>query len=176
MISIKCSVFLYQDSGPETADQVQDAHDETSKDDEDSVISMPVTDPHLCTTQNVRAIVSCVECCKPRAIYSRHKLTDRQLLSVVLATSEFDYTCGSPLLPPQNNLYKTVMCRSNMTCSFPVELQYYSSGLGRNDICCLCADEDAEVDQELKKTYKTVLPLCDNCKNQGKTSIVSRPF
>lgn len=97
-------------------------------------------------------------------------------MSVALATSEFEYTCGSPLLPPQNNLYKTVMCRANITCSFPVELQYYSSGMGRNDICCLCATENATVDQELKKKFKSVLPLCDICQNQGGNSVVARPY
>jgi hypothetical protein len=95
---------------------------------------------------------------------------------VILATSEYEYTCGSPLLPPRNKLYRTIMCRANITCSFPVELQYYSSGLGRNDICCLCSNDNAEVDQELRKKYKTVLPLCEICKSQGKKTVLARPF
>lgn len=121
-------------------------------------------------------VVTCIECRKPRAVYSRHKLTDRQLMSVVISTSEFDYTCGSPLLPPNNNLYKNVMCRSNITCAFPIELQYYSSGIGRNDICCLCANDNATLDMELKKKFKTVLPLCNSCKTEGKNTVVARPF
>ena len=36
---------------------------------------IPSPDAHLCITQN--ALVDCVQCRKPRVIYSHHKLTER---------------------------------------------------------------------------------------------------
>lgn len=93
-------------------------------------------------------------------------------MSVILATSEYAYTCGCPLIPSKFNPCKTVMCRA-IICSFPVD---YSRGLGRNGICSLCSNDNAEDDSELKKKYKTVLPLCNICKYQGQKSVVARPF
>ena len=76
----------------------------------------PVEDPHLCTTQNARTIVTCTECRKPRMIYSHQKLSERQKISVTITVSEFDYTCGAPLLTPSNTSYKKVICRSTLHC------------------------------------------------------------
>ena len=133
-------------------------------------------DPRLCTVQNSRCLVSCVECRKPRVIYLRHRLTERQQTSVAVAMSEFDYTCGSVLLPPENPMYKKIMCRSELTCETPVELQHYTSGLGLIDLCAHCATETGEVNADLKKKFKTVLPICKNCKDTGKSAIVQRPY
>lgn len=95
-------------------------------------------DPGLCTVQNSRSLVSCVERSKPRVIYSRHRLTERQRTSVVICLSEYDYTCGSMLLPPENPVFKNIMTQTDITCQSPVELQYYSSGLGLADLCAHC--------------------------------------
>ena len=66
-----------------------------------------------------------------------------------------------------------------LTCPKPVEAQYYSSvnDLGvRKDICCYCCAENTEIDQNVKKTFKTVLPVCANCLGSGKESVCQRPF
>ena len=47
---------------------------------------------------------------------------------------------------------------------------------GTRDICALCAAEEAETDQELKKKYKTVLLNCITCKEEGKTPVIQRPL
>lgn len=133
-------------------------------------------DPGLCTVQNSRSLVSCVECSKPRVIYSRHRLTERQQTSVVIGLSEYDYTCGSMLLPPENPMFKNIMTRTDITCQSPVELQYYSSGLGLADLCAHCGFNSGQVSTDLLKRYKTVLPLCDECKDSGKSVIVQRPY
>jgi len=149
---------------------------ESTMDSGDDSVDIPVPDAHLCITQNARAIVSCVECQKPRLIYSHHRLTESQMMTVVLATSEYDYTCGGPLLPPCNTMYKNVMCRTSIACGSPVEMQYYASNLGRIDICCFCVAENCSDDNDLKKKYKTVLPACKICVEKGETIIVARPY
>ena len=138
--------------------------------------AFPVEDPQLCTTQNARALVTCTECRKPRVIYSHQRLSERQKISITITVSEFDYSCGAPLLPPSNNSYKKVMCRSTLNCGMPIELQYYGSSLGRQDICSYCCTEETEVLPELKQKYKTVLPICKECIGKGKLPVVKRPF
>ncbi|XP_052813249.1 uncharacterized protein LOC128240590 [Mya arenaria] len=67
-----------QQHKPSTQQPVQ--HDET----EDRDPEMPTNEPSLCSVQNARAVVSCSECRKPRVIYSKHKLSERQKMSLVL--------------------------------------------------------------------------------------------
>lgn len=143
---------------------------------EEEEFGIPSPDAHLCITQNARALVDCVECRKPRVIYSHHKLTERQLTSITISISEYEYTCGSPLLPPTNSLYKKVMCRVNLNCNSHIELAYYGSGLGQLDICSVCTEPEAETNIELKKQYKSVLPICRSCVSKGMEPFVQRPY
>ena len=83
---------------------------------------------------------------------------------VALVTSVNDYTCGSPLLHPFTRLRDQIMCRSSTF----IELLYYSNGLGRDDLCCLCAQENTAVDQNLKSKFLTVLEICESCCQSGK--------
>ena len=129
----------------------------------------------MTSTLNARFLITCVECRKPRVMYSLHKLTERQKVSLVTSMSEYDYTCGAPVLPPSNTLHSKVMVRAFLTCSMPVEIPYYGSELGKKDICAHCVAEEAEIDQELKKKYKTVLPICIACE-EGKTPVLQCPF
>ena len=39
-----------------------------------------------------------------------------------------------------------------------------------------CGTENAIVNLELKKKFKTVLPICDNCVSVGKKPLTQRPF
>ena len=67
------------------------------------------------------------------------------------------------------------MTHKNITCSLPVEISYYGTNLGRNDICCHCGIEEAETNLHLKESFQTVLPLCKDCEKIGKVPIVQRP-
>ena len=57
-----------------------------------------------------------------------------------------------------------------------IELVYDTSGFGRDDLCCLCAQENAAVDQNLKSKFLTVLPICGFFCQSGKEFIVARAF
>ena len=138
---------------------------------------VPVFDHAICSAQNARSVVVCVEYEKPRVVYSRHRLTHRQQMSLTLTISdEYEYTCGSVLLPPSYPHYKTIMCRTEISCETPIQLPFYRSGLGKPELCCYSASEDGEVDQVLNKKYQTVLPICASCKKNGKHPIVQRPY
>ena len=58
------------------------------------------------------------------------------------------------------------------------EIPYYSNNadLGRKDIYSHCGGIDAQVNMELKKKFKTVLPICNDCLQNGKTAVVLRPI
>ena len=95
-----------------------------------SVVAPQFAPSTMTSTQNARFLVTCVECRKPRVLYSLHKLTERQKVSLVVSVSEYDYTCGAPVLPPGNILSSKVMVRASLTCAMPVEIPYYGSELG----------------------------------------------
>lgn len=129
---------------------------------------------HLYTTQNARAYVECIECRKPRVVYSKHRLTGRQKTSLAADLNESDFTCGTVDVK-EPTFALDVKCRP-LECATTVEICYYGASLGPVDICCHCGSSGAEVDQELKKSYKTVLPICDLCLGNGKQTIVHRPY
>ena len=126
--------------------------------------------------QYARLVIQCVECRKPRLVYSWRRLGTRQELALILAMSEYDYTCGAPILPPDNQLVKLCITKPNLTCAMTVQIPYYSSGIGRLDICCHCGIEEAHINEALKKSYKTVLPICDQCELEGKTAVTQYPY
>lgn len=158
-----------------TATTEADAGMETENDSPSS-LGIPRCSNSVITAQNARALVNCVECTKPRVLYSKQKLSQRQEVTLALSLSEYDYTCGGPVLSPNNSLAKCIQIRTEISCISPIEVPYYSSGIGRGDLCAYCATEDSQCNMELKKKYKTVLPLCGRCKAVGKKDIVYRPY
>ena len=133
-------------------------------------------DPAVYTAQNAHTVVNCIECQKPRVVYSKSKLTERQAMQCTLMMSEYDYCCGSPICPPKHPLMGKVFTRLTITCKSSIEHSYYGSDLGRKDVCCICGGANAIVDQELKKKFKTVLPMCSECNTAGHTTVCQRPY
>ena len=130
------------------------------------------------SAQTARAVAVCVECRKPRVIYSKNKLSERQKVLLAVSLSEYEYSCGSSLFAPSvtGNLKRSMCLRPNLQCILPVEIPYYGSDLGRKDLCGYCGIEETATDTGLKEQYQTVLPLCAECRANGKTPIVKRPF
>lgn len=133
-------------------------------------------DASLFTAQHAQAIVCCVDCRKPRIIYCKQRMGSRQLLLLATQMSEYEYTCGSPASLPNLPLYGKIHMRINITCESKVEIPYYSLSLGRADLCCHCGEDGAIVDADLKKSFKTVLPLCEKCSSAGEKTTTLRPY
>ena len=127
------------------------------------------------TGQNARVLVECVDCRKPRVVHSTTRLSERQKLGLAIVFSEYEYSCGSEVVPPEHSLHNKVFVRMTLTCESRVESSYYSSDIGRKDTCCFCACPEAEVDGDLKKQYKTVLPVCVACRATGHEVPCMRP-
>ena len=77
---------------------------------------------------------------------------------------------GCMITPDSSFLWGTVFTRLELSCSSPMEYMYYGAPKlnVRKDLCSHCATPRAVIDEELKKVYKTVLPICSHCKSRGK--------
>ena len=161
----------------EQASQTTDAGEaETaSRDEAVRAVELPFAASSMCSVQNARSTVTCIECRKPRVIYSKQRLSEREQVVLAISLSDLDYTCGAALLPPDMTLSQRAMTRGNLSCAVPVEVPFYGSGFG-SDVCAYCAAEGSETDQNMRKLYKTVLPLCNGCRMLGKLPIVQRPY
>ena len=60
-----------------------------------------------------------------------------------------------------------------LSCGSPMEFMFYGAPRlnVQKDLCGHCAAPLATTDQELKKTYKTVLPKCDKCEGREKETL-----
>ncbi|XP_070559193.1 uncharacterized protein [Ptychodera flava] len=128
------------------------------------------------SAQTARASLQCVECRKPRVIYAKTKLSQTDQIKLAILMSENDYTCGAELSPPDHRLHEKVALRPHLSCAVPVEIPYYGADVGQKDVCAHCGCDEAQIDAELKKQYKTVLPMCNACHELGKMPITYRPF
>lgn len=48
--------------------------------------------------------------------------------------------------------------------------------IGAKDTCAHCGNDKGEQEQALLDKYKTVLPLCNECRVKGVKPIVYRPY
>ena len=136
----------------------------------------PSKDASVYTVQCAKSTVVCIECRKPRLIYSKHRLTDRQRIALSMLLSEVEFSCGDQLTTPGHSLHNTIYVRVPMGCADAIEMQYYATGFGRMDICCYCCQEDVPTDGVLQKKFKTVLPICDSCRRSGLPAVYQRPY
>lgn len=111
---------MKQKSNQEVLDVPVDEPSNLSKPELQVMEEPKFADFRLTTPQHARATILCVECRKPRVLYSKHVLTERQKVSLVILLSEFDYTCGAPITPPHHLLHGVVMTRSQMSYVHPL--------------------------------------------------------
>lgn len=122
------------------------------------------------TAQNVRTTVTCRSCKKVRCIYAKRVLTVRETNEIRRIIRDFDYICGCIITPDTSFLCGTVFSRLELSCASPIEFMFYGAPKlnVRKDLCAHCAAPRSKVDEQLKREYKTVLPICDKCKGRGK--------
>ena len=95
-------------------------------------------DSYTFTAQNARFTVACKECERPRLIYGKSMLTERHKVQLALLLSNYEFTCGSPITPPDHPLHGKLIVHLNIDCSSCMETSYYSSNLVRPDVCYYC--------------------------------------
>ena len=132
------------------------------------------------TAQNVRDTIVCSNCAKPRCVYMQKQLSEKDARELKSVKRRFgtSYICGCAIAPDDSGLLGKVFTRLELACSSPIEWAYYGTNKinVRKDRCTYCAKKGVTVDQELKKEFKTVLPLCGNCKAMGKKTLTRMPI
>ena len=105
----------------------------------------------LLIASKVRGVIVCVECNKPRCVYAASTLSYQEKTLLKQAKDTNVYTCGSELFTPNTPLHGTVVCRQALTCTHPMEAQYYSSSCPTfPPVCWYCASpEEMLADDEL---------------------------
>ncbi len=126
------------------------------------------------TGQNVRLVINCVECEKPRCVFATSRLTERQETHAVITKSSEIYTCGAAFAEPGEFLYNVCQTKVALQCGDHVEFAYYVK-YPASSICCQCGLVDGERSPELLLKYKIVLPLCNSCKSKGKEPVFRAP-
>ena len=116
----------------------------------------------------IRDFVKCVECQKPRCVYSASKLNFTDQLAfrkVKEGDIGLQYTCGSCLFPQDSKYYDTLVVRESLTCTSSMETGYYASKMSAfKPVCFHCGIGDDLADDDnlknLKRTYSVVRPIC----------------
>ncbi len=93
--------------------------------------------------------------------------------------AEVEYSCDDIITAPwstDQTHHNTVHTRLPLNCADPIELQYYAADHGRKNICCYCCEENVQRDANYLKEFKTVLPMCNACKDNGFAVVCQRPF
>ena len=134
----------------------------------------------------VRAVVTCVECGRPRVLYAKLLDESKPLLKKLDAFIDtVDYTCGDLLFdasaddPIEQRLAEVFYHRELLSCRDNVEIDYFNYGglRGRTEfehVCARCGrapEESPLVDRSLFSATqlegKTPLPLCNVCFSTG---------
>ena len=128
------------------------------------------------TKEKVRYAVECVSCGKWRCVYAPTKPPRASTDQFHQAVDTLMYTCGAPILPEGHPVAEIFIVRRDISCSDPVEKQYYSCN-NFDLICCRCGstEPDALVNEEMKRQYKVVSPVCRACSEKGAKPVVSAP-
>ena len=128
------------------------------------------------TKEKVRDAVECVSCGKWRCVYAPTKPPRASTDQFYQAVDTLMYTCGAPILPEGHPVAEIFIVRQDISCSDPVEKQYYSCK-NFDLICCRCGstEPDALVNEEMKRQYKLVNPVCRACSEKGAKPVVSAP-
>ncbi|KAL5012660.1 hypothetical protein ScPMuIL_011211 [Solemya velum] len=123
--------------------------------------------PSAQTAKTVKMTVNCVECDRPRVVYSATKISGPDEILLKRVPSLYRYSCGSVLqeLRPEDPasaprvcaLLDKVFVRANLTCLSAIEVPYFSSGVFR-PICYHCGISD-DVGSE-----DGCYPTCETCK------------
>ena len=89
--------------------------------------------PTAQTAKNVRFVISCSECKKPRFLHSRNKVKKDDVNAVKRMMGKITYVCGAALSEylgtggdKDERFINSIFARENISCTSKIELPYYS--------------------------------------------------
>ena len=126
--------------------------------------------PFRMTAETVCDYVVCMECLKPRCVYSSKRLTHAQYAQLQCYKEEFLYSCGGSIIPEESSL-ATLCCTELISgCHENITPNYYASRLTNPPCCYVCGafGDLCPVLDEMKHSYQSVHPVCNECSATGK--------
>jgi hypothetical protein len=128
---------------------------------------------------SVRSVVKCIDCGKPRCMFSKKKLSTKQISDLELYVEYHQFVCGERLFledEEEHYLKNIVFHRVNITCYDSIEKQFYNPSNGKRQAfvtpitCARCAStRNVKENDDLEKMNLTdgylCLPLCEVCIN-----------
>ena len=137
------------------------------------------TNSELFRNTHVRRVINCQDCLKPRCVFATKVLTTEEKAAIALVDESRLFSCGVPLFPPDSPIHKTIVVRQKLTCSSPIEAQYYSAKLVKLPAVCYCCGGCGETlvynehFTQLQPEFQIVRPICFLCSAEGKQPFTS---
>ena len=126
--------------------------------------------PFRMTAETVCDYVVCMECLKPRCVYSSKRLTHAQYAQLQCYKEEFLYSCGGSIIPEESSL--AMLCCTELIsgCHENITPNYYASRLTNPPCCYVCGafGDLCPVSDEMKRSYQSVHPVCNEYSATGK--------
>jgi hypothetical protein len=145
---------------------------------------------------HVRGVVECKDCMKPRCLFSvvapnrmkpasidgREPSNDEIKACREYAAQQMEaaienplYICGMQPLEPDNLMHTIIIARDGLECHDHVEFDYYTHPYQNAEwfkaaMCAYCASSsglDGFVDAPLREQWKSLLPVCQDCRDAG---------
>ncbi len=93
----------------------------------------------------------------------------------LLAMNNELYVCGMQPYDADDLMHGVIVTRDGLECHHPVEFEYYSNpkltaSWFDAELCCYCAGSSGakgSVDEVLTIEWKSVLPVCQQCRADG---------
>ena len=86
------------------------------------------------------------------------------------------YVCEMQPFDADDPMYRVILAREGSECHHHVEFEYYNkpkiiTSSFNAKLCAYCEGADGFVDEELNVVWKSVLPICQECRASGALSI-----
>ena len=149
--------------------------------EDEEAVAADTSNKDLFNAAKVRDVIVCQECYKPRCIYAKGKLSWTERVATKKVKESRLFTCGCALFPECSSYHGTIVVRQKLSCSAPMEAQYFSAKLVYfPPVCyyCGCPEETLCQNDEiakLKEEYAVVRPICFLCLSSGKKVFTSHP-
>ena len=90
------------------------------------------------TAANVRDVVTCSDCGKPRCLFAAKKLGKEEAETLQAAKEDVDFVCSRSIFAPDHPLASKVGTRLDISCSTDVTSHYFASKRGLPLVCFKC--------------------------------------
>ena len=120
------------------------------------------------TAANVRDVVTCSDCGKPRCLFAAKKLGKEEAETLEQAKEDVDFVCGGSIFAPDHPLASKVGTRIDISCSTDVTSHYFASASEADrSFASSVAVTPFPVAEEVSSKFQSAHPMCQECFAKG---------